>query len=222
MNPIEKNISVIDENGKRYEATYPKRAKGLVKKGRARFVNENTICLACPPDKKENTKMYNNLDFVEKTKIETSMPTVQYILEQMAAIQKDNAHIFEALNALTAIPQNGNGDPYSPEDVTGKAKAESIADVVKCRETTNQKLMAFYEKVYDDLKPVSSEHASKVFQSVESMPDDRIRKIVNDSYNRVINNSLNNAINKAIDESINQSIQDSITKDVLGEAYNEN
>ena len=36
--PIEKNISVVDEQGNEYEATYPKRAKGLVKSGRARFI----------------------------------------------------------------------------------------------------------------------------------------------------------------------------------------
>jgi len=41
--PIEKNIIVVDEQGNEYEATYPKRAKGLVKNGRARFVDENKI-----------------------------------------------------------------------------------------------------------------------------------------------------------------------------------
>ena len=45
MTPIEKNIIVVDEQGKTYEATYPKRAKGLVKNGRARFIDENKICL---------------------------------------------------------------------------------------------------------------------------------------------------------------------------------
>ncbi len=49
MTPIEKNIIVVDEQGNEYEATYPKRAKGLVKNGRARFIGENKICLACPP-----------------------------------------------------------------------------------------------------------------------------------------------------------------------------
>ena len=46
---MEKNITIVDEQGNAYGATYPKRAKGLVKNGRARFVDENTICLACPP-----------------------------------------------------------------------------------------------------------------------------------------------------------------------------
>ena len=48
--PIRKNVRVIDEQGNEYEATYPKRAKGLVKHGRARFLSDDVICLACPPN----------------------------------------------------------------------------------------------------------------------------------------------------------------------------
>ena len=35
----------------------------------------------------------------------------------------------------------------------GSGKAQAIADVVRCRETTNQQLLKLYEKMYDDLKP---------------------------------------------------------------------
>lgn len=56
-----KNIAVIDEQGIKYEATYLKRAKGLVKSGRARFVDEKTICLARPPDKSEDKTMSENM-----------------------------------------------------------------------------------------------------------------------------------------------------------------
>lgn len=56
-----KNIAVIDEQGNRYEATWPKRARGLVKSGRARFVDEKTICLARPPDKSEDETMSKNM-----------------------------------------------------------------------------------------------------------------------------------------------------------------
>jgi len=52
--PITKNIKVVDERGNIYEATYPRRAKGLVKHGRARFIDENTLCLARPPKKSED------------------------------------------------------------------------------------------------------------------------------------------------------------------------
>lgn len=62
MIPIEKNILVVDEFGSEYEATWPKRARGLVKNGRARFVSENKICLACPPeiDLEDNEMTDNN------------------------------------------------------------------------------------------------------------------------------------------------------------------
>ena len=57
MIPIEKNIIVVDENGTVFESTWLKRANGLVKKGRARWLNEKTICLACPPEQMEDDKM---------------------------------------------------------------------------------------------------------------------------------------------------------------------
>ena len=49
-----KTVGVRDEAGNRYEATYPKRARGLVKHGRARFTDESQteIILTCPPNQK--------------------------------------------------------------------------------------------------------------------------------------------------------------------------
>jgi hypothetical protein len=47
--PITKNIRVTDANGVIIGATYLKRAKGLVKHGRARFTDEHTLCLTRPP-----------------------------------------------------------------------------------------------------------------------------------------------------------------------------
>ena len=74
MIPIEKNIIVVDEQGNEYEATYPKRAKGLVKNGRARFIDENTICLACPPNiELEDKTMSEN----KSTKQTTNIPNVE-------------------------------------------------------------------------------------------------------------------------------------------------
>ena len=240
MIPIEKNISVIDENGNEYEATYPKRAKGLVKKGRARFVDDNTICLACPPDITEDTNMSDNKNVNVNVNANEETLNVGYILKQMAAIQQDNAHIYEALNTLTAMQQGNIGGPGAPEDISGQAKATAIADVVRCRETTNQKLLAFYEKVYDDLKPQKSvkkaalEVLSQAVNRNYSDPEpdqianlaealssafDGIRHIgpadqeIDDAVSRAIENSVNDAVNKAIEESISKSIEESISQE---------
>lgn len=61
---MEKNITVIDENGITAGSTYPKRASGLVKKGRAHWIDENTICL-CARDMEDNKmsdKIYDVID----------------------------------------------------------------------------------------------------------------------------------------------------------------
>ena len=83
MTPIEKNVIVVDEQGKILESTYPKRAKGLVKKGRARFIAENKICLACPPNIfLEENKMENNIKQYNKE-------------EQQRFFQKANVYIIK-------------------------------------------------------------------------------------------------------------------------------
>lgn len=141
MTPIEKNIIVVDEQGNEYEATYPKRAKGLVKSGRARFVDENKICLACPPNfDLEDKKM------TEERKTE-SIYNIEYILSQIAKIQEQTEYLNIALEKLS---QMGDGEGNMQQC---QANAQAIEDIVRCRETTNQQILSLYEKMYDDLKP---------------------------------------------------------------------
>lgn len=64
--PMTKNIRVTDESGRDYGCTYPRRAKGLVKNGRARFVDENVICLACPPNQSQTNDLEEALMFDKK------------------------------------------------------------------------------------------------------------------------------------------------------------
>ncbi len=154
MIPIEKNIIVVDENGKEYEATYPKRAKGLVKTGRARFINENTICLACPPKNElEDNKMSENKVQNNNNKPQTpAIPekptkyTIDYILLMLENISKDQAHLTAALEKLSKLESKGPGDVGTAD------LADAIAHVVDSREETNRKLITFYEKMYDDLR----------------------------------------------------------------------
>lgn len=49
---MEKNVVISDENGKTIGSTYLRRAKGLVKKNRAAWVDDsqNAVILSCPPD----------------------------------------------------------------------------------------------------------------------------------------------------------------------------
>ncbi len=140
---MNKNIEVVDEAGNLYESTWPKRAKGLVKHGRARFVAENRICLTCPPDiETEETHMSNNI-FGEMT--------VQDILVRIASIVNQTSYIGEVAEALKAMGDGDSGDMYSPGNVMGQAKAEALGAIVATRETTNQQILRLYEKMYDDM-----------------------------------------------------------------------
>ena len=50
-----KNVTVTDENGTYVGTTYPKRAKGLVKNGRALFVDDCTIRLSGKTEPSDDT-----------------------------------------------------------------------------------------------------------------------------------------------------------------------
>ena len=223
MTPIEKNIIVVDELGNEYEATYPKRAKGLVKNGRARFIDDNKICLACPPhtelednnmsEKKNVSKnipedmgeMGNIGDIgdmgdmgdigdigdmgdmgdigdignigdmgdIEEKKSKSDDPkqsglTMEYVLGKIDAIANDTFHIHEAIDTISRIKSTGPGDVGTQE------QTKAIGDIVRARETTNQRLIAFYEKLYDDLKPqnvIPSERMLIIQSLIETLGD---------------------------------------------------
>ncbi|MBQ9745551.1 MAG: hypothetical protein IJW21_01865 [Clostridia bacterium] len=135
--PIEKNVIVVDEQGNEYEATYPKRAKGLVKNGRARFVSENKICLACPPINLEENKMMDN-----------NILTTKEIFEQITVLQKQlTENSFQSLHGLSdsidSIRENGKA--LGDDDVS------SVCGVFATREAIFMKMLEFYERMYDDI-----------------------------------------------------------------------
>ena len=151
-----KTVRVLDEAGHEYEATYIKRAKGLVKHGRARFADDSqtVIILACPPNQnmilEDNTmnEQNNNTEVTENTAAETY--TYEYALKQIELLTHQVDHIHLAISELGHLENEG-----TPCGGSAKSVAEGIADVVRCRETTAQKLIDFYAKMYEDLKPRS-------------------------------------------------------------------
>ena len=137
---------VVDEQGNEYEATYPKRARGLVKNGRARFIGENKICLACPPDK-----------ILEENEMSESINKNQ-ILDQISDLQKSLGSIENILFKLQCVSDSQSyaeqeeGVPipldYLPEVAMEKVKA--IREIVTEREKTINKMLDFYLKLYRD------------------------------------------------------------------------
>lgn len=151
---MEKMVQVVDEVGNRYEATFPKRAKGLVKNGRARFIDENTICLARPPKNIQNSEdmnmTNNNAEHktieIAATKMDTNKTledkyTIAYALEQIEKITNcatASVNIFQEMYQFNGMSDIG---------------FQEMTEMFRIKETTNQQLIAFYSKMIDDLSP---------------------------------------------------------------------
>lgn len=150
--PSKKNVIVVDEQGKEYEATYPKRAKGLVKNGRARFVGENKICLACPPVILEGNDMsdqiHKNQIFSQIAALQSSLESVDKLLFKIQLVNDSQSYV-----------EQEDGDPvtldYTPDVAMEKIKA--IRDIVLEREKTINKMLDFYLKLYQDTESDQTE-----------------------------------------------------------------
>ena len=72
--------------------------------------------------------------------------TLDYLLQKIEEISKEQPYISDAIKALENVKSGG------PGDVGAQAQAHALGEIVKAREATNQKLLSLYEKMYDDLK----------------------------------------------------------------------
>lgn len=191
--PIEKNVRVTDMHGNEREPTWPKRAEGLVKKGRAYRLAEDHICLIDQTERQnvhaEEDRTAVHPSDTQKISEETYMNaqeniknevieaeanaeeictwgklSMDYVLDKIEAVRKDSEYLYKTVHALETMQVS-----QGPEDIAGQAKAQALADVVRCRETTNQQLIQLYTRMYDDLKPVnkSGENTNTRLQALE-------------------------------------------------------
>ena len=163
---MEKTVKVVDESGNIYEPTWPKRAEGLVKHGRARYVDERTICLARPPQEndREDTVMSENTKSISLN-TETGEVTqnaaapdysIEYILTMLERIRHDSEYIIRAVAELGSLQT-----PDAP-CLQLDTRGEAIGRVVEAREQTNRDMIALLREMYEDLRRESA---------VPSMPD---------------------------------------------------
>jgi len=138
VRPI-KTISVVDIYGNQYEPTYPKRAKGLVKKGRAHFVDERTICLARPP--------YHTEDEMEENKTIPAVPegeAVQldaaYVIAKIEQIMGETENLRKALDLLAEDHNDQMGNT-----------AMGIGNMIEAREQTNQAMISLLKLIVQKL-----------------------------------------------------------------------
>lgn len=122
-----RTVDVFDCDGVQYQKTYLKRAKGLVKKGRAYFIHDNQITLVCPP--KEITE---DKEMEHKPK----ELNLSYILEKIDYIIKQGDELYSTLKVS--------------QENQSTVVEDSLGVAVAAREETNRELISFLRKIYDD------------------------------------------------------------------------
>ncbi len=165
MIPIDKNIIVVDEYGTVYNSTWLKRANGLVKKGRARWLDGQTISLMCPPEQMEDNRMENlkceenETECIIDTEGEKALNdrlgglTIENLLDRMNDVRKEMISMNVLLSTMKEIAIQADED-----DATHIAEATRMAFIA--RETSYQQQFRFLEKIYDDYFSVPSEETN--------------------------------------------------------------
>lgn len=177
-----KNITVLDAHGNEYEATYPRRAKGLVKAGRARFIDETTICLTAPPAHTEGNSM-NMQDILQNNTADAdapagAQPDMAFVMQKIDQILSDTQYLKDAISRL------GDAD---------EQKCRALTHMIECRETTNQAAIRLLEKMLDGIcqPPAPNPQAQNLgmllqFMSERDMDDEYAADAVNQIIQRLL------------------------------------
>ena len=178
----QKTVAVTDEAGNRYEATYPKRAKGLVKHGRARFTDESQteIILTCPPNQamiledKTMTEPNTNIQATENENVITAKQvpqlTAKEIFDQIAVLQRQIVESsYNALYRLTDATNDICGDGCFESDEAKGEAIESVASTFRMREETYQTMLKLYQQMYNDLR--GDQKAEQTCDKIEAISD---------------------------------------------------
>ena len=165
-----KTVIVIDEQGNKLESTYPKRAKGLIKNGRARVVDENTICLVDLPKHiilEENKMNNNNIN-----------------LEENKEVKIDLAYIMNKIDEITKM----NLDLINNQDFGEMACVPGTKNPVQCICETNNKMIDFLQDIYKSFQPKESQINKQIVECLADALNNAIDDV--DADEEVIKNLI--------------------------------
>ena len=174
--PITKNIRVIDAAGNEYEATYPKRAKGLVKNGRAIFIDEHTLCLDCPPNDCLEDKSMNN-SFMQNA-ADVIGGTVQNAVEVVSDTAKN---ALEVMGLAKEAEDRSNG-PMPSDNSKEWLKRIDIAAIVEHMESADiadfiKSLPADTLEYLDVAAIVEHMESNDIVELLLSLPDEQLKQL---------------------------------------------
>ena len=166
--PIIKNIEVRDPSGKLYSPTYPTRAKGLVKQGRARWIGKDAIELTAPPSEfKEDLNMTEDIN-INSTMNDAREPasgaalpdgmdyTTRDLIDAMVAILKRNEIASQITEATKSIYENWDaGESEELPDI------DPLTQLAMGFKENQRYALAIIERMYKGIHPEAYEDPNK-------------------------------------------------------------
>lgn len=107
----------------------------------------------------EAAEAVENTEIAEATENTATKYTIDYVLEQIAKLQQQiTESSYYSLHRLSDAVYSiyGNDSESDGSDESEESRNDSVScvcEIFRYREVTLQKMLAFYEKMYDDLKP---------------------------------------------------------------------
>ncbi|HIT86182.1 MAG TPA: hypothetical protein IAA60_09825 [Candidatus Ornithomonoglobus intestinigallinarum] len=149
-----KNITVIGENGDILYSTYPKRAAGLIKKGRARRISDTAVRLCAPPAASaENAGGIINKEDDAMNIYELFDNQLSKMQEQLRDDQSENAAKVrtEILKTLDSLKKREQADRVIDvvkeqlDALNASLKNDDAPENAAAREVTRQKILNVLE-----------------------------------------------------------------------------
>ncbi len=173
--PIIKNIEVRDPSGNLYSPTYPTRAKGLVKQGRARWIGKDAIELIAPPSEfKEDLNMTEDIN-INSTMNDAREPasgaalpdgmdyTTRDLIDAMVAILKQNDLAKEVTVAMREVSKNiaeGMAAYQSPAELP-EFDMDPLTTLSEGFKENQRYALAIIERMYKGIHPEAYEEPGR-------------------------------------------------------------
>ena len=138
----------------------------------------------------ENKKVVNFNSNGTETPFDTNKQTVEsrftaeYLLLKIEELSINQAVLTATVTELGKLKSIG------PGDVGMQEQARALGIIVKSREATNQKLIALYEKMYDDIVTKDMPLKERALRLLERVCDDEARTAtVSELLNNILHSS---------------------------------
>ena len=148
-----------DPSGKLYSPTYPTRARGLVKRGRARWIGKDAIELIAPPeeDREETTNMTEDLNKRTVTPLEGKEYTTQDLIDGMVAIMKASDAAREVVAGIKILTEHIK----DYQDMDAKEIFYPLNTLAEGFKENQRYALAIIERMYKGLHPEAYDPPAK-------------------------------------------------------------